>query len=320
MTPLPIRMSDGTPPKVPRTARFALLAWALVGLGACAAPGTTIQQPEVAAHPQPAVQAPDLQRLVDRGDKALAAGTTEAALTLYQLALRHDPRHAPARIGVAEVRLASGDLDSARETYRALADDPLVGARAKQGLGLIHLRQGELREAKALLEEAVAARPDLWRAWNGLGAIHDSAREWADAEACYAKALGAAPNAVAAAAVRNNMGFSLMLQGRHAEAVTTLVAAVKADPELEVARTNLRLALAWQGRYREAVAGALPEERPTVLSNVGYVALHRGDQEEAERLFTTALEESPSHFEPAWLNLQHLNALRHPAARQSASE
>lgn len=251
----------------------------------------------------------DPEPLLERADTALADGLPEAAMGHYQIVLRHQPENPRARLGMAEINLAAGDLSSAKAVFEDLADHPDLGPQARQGLGLTHLKAGRIDKARAPLEAAVLADDSLWRAWNGLGMVHDRTGDWSEARRSYDAALAAAPPRMTGI-VHNNLGFSLLLQGLHDEAVPHLMEAALRERGINLPRTNLRLALAWQGRYAEAVAGARPAERAAVLNNVGYVALLRGDLEEAESLLSRAIDGSASHFDPAWNNLAHLKAVR----------
>lgn len=281
--------------------RLSVTVLLIATLGACAAaPGSG---------PRTAPTETDVAALLERGDAALAEGLADPARGHYQIVLRHDVDNPHARLGLAEVNLMQGNVAPAREMFAALVEHPELGPRAHQGLGLTHLQEGHPSRAQAPLTAAVEADPSLWRAWNGLGVVHDRARRWDEAAAAYARALDTAPPE-SAAAVHNNRGFSLLLQGRPDDAVAHLGEALRARRGDELTRTNLRLALAWQGRYAQAVAGARPTERAAVLNDVGYVALLRGDLTEAESLLTRALEASPSHFDPAFQNLEHLRAVR----------
>lgn len=276
-----------------------------LALGACATGGGS----DPAATPVAAITTFDAAPVLDRADEALDDGLTEVASGHYQMVLRQDPENRRARLGMAEINLAAGRGDAARPQFEALAEDPDLGARARQGLGLALLKAGQPDKARAPLEAAVLADAGLWRAWNALATVHDHGGDWAEARRCYDAALAAAPTSQRGI-VENNLGFSLVLQHRYDEAVPHLLEAARRQRDMELPRTNLRLALAWQGRYDEAVAGARDGERAAVLNNVGYVALLRGDYQQAESLLSRAVDDSPSHFAPAHSNLAHLKAVR----------
>ena len=76
------------------------------------------------------------------------------------------------------------------------------------------------------------------------------------------------------------------------------------------ARENLRLAFAWQGKYLRAISGAEGTEMGKVLNNVGFIALLRGDFENAEAYLLRAMEVDPRFNEAASRNLAYLKSMR----------
>lgn len=280
--------------------RAAALLLATLTLGAC----VTTSDGGSAARPSAKETAP-VETLLARGDAARDLGAVEDALMHYRLVLEREPANPKARLGVGEIYLSLREAKKAREAFDALAEEPSVRARALQGRGLTLAMDGQVDTAEAPLRAAVAEDPALWRAWNALGHLHDRRKEWSEARACYEKALEGAPRS---ASVHNNLGFSLILAGQPEQAEKYLVKAIEIERDNKLARSNLRLALAWQGRYQEALAGAQSEELAAALNNVGYVAMLRGDYVAAEAYLTRAMESSPSHYEAAMRNLNHLNA------------
>ena len=281
----------------PRARAAALLALTLP-LGACMTGGGT-------AALSSAKETAPVETLLARGDAARELGAVEDALMHYRLVLEREPANPKARLGVGEIYLSLREAKKAREAFDALTGEPAVRARALQGNGLTLAMDGQADAAEAPLRAAVAEDPALWRAWNALGHIHDRRKEWSEARACYEKALEGAPRS---ASVHNNLGFSLILAGQPEQAEMHLVKAIEIERDNKLARSNLRLALAWQGRYQEALAGAQSEELAAALNNVGYVAMLRGDYVAAEAYLTRAMEASPSHYEAAMRNLNHLTA------------
>lgn len=312
----PIKITFG----VPKTTLLALCS-ALV-LSACAtAPGGAetgadggTAPPQAAAAPAKATPVPDLLRMAD---ELLDAELYEDAGKRYGQVLSLDPGNPQARMGLAEVRLAAGNLDKARADFIELAEIEALRPRALQGRGLALLKLGRRAEAGKALAEAVEADPTLWRTWNALGRLHDAKERWEEADRCYREALKAAPEA---APVHNNLGYSLMRQGRAKEAAEAFVRALEIDPGLTVAAANLRLALAADGRYVEAMAGARPEEMPEILNNLGYLAMNRGDYDAAETYLTRSLAVSPSYFDQAAKNMLRLKALRGEEPKLAAKE
>lgn len=215
----------------------------------------------------------------------------------------------------AELALAGGSLPEAAEGFSGLLDGPLA-ATARQGLGITRLREGKDAEARALLEQAVAADAGLARAWNALGVLADKARDWAAADTAYGRAIAAAPQD---AGFMANRGWSHLLRGHHQAAELDLLAALKLQPKLKVARTNLALARAMQGRYQEAFLLSDKTSLATDLNTVGYAAMMRGDLAVAEAYFNRAMALNPQFDRAAWANLQYLAELKAQKVREPSA-
>ena len=288
------------------------LRLALIGLGlllaGCASFGDR-------ADPVEAVAAASEPSGLEEARRLLAAKRYEEALEQFRVVLREEPTRVEAQVGQAEAQLGLGSYEEALAGFTRVLEGSNVPeqsrAAAQQGRGLALFRLGRIQEAIPVLQAVAEADPTRWRAWNALGQAHDRRDQFEDAQAAYRQALWAAPNH---AGLHNNLGFSLLSQGRHEAAVDSFLRAVELDPNLELARANLRLALAALGRYTEALAGVDQRDLPEALNNIGYIALLRGDPERAEADFLRALEVSPSFFEPAWRNLQYLGTLKQQEA------
>ncbi len=256
---------------------------------------------------------------IELAERALADGRLKDAgllLERYLFTYPNDPR---GRLGAAELYLARRNTGIALEQFRriveprktasasaesaserdgeeaqspsealpAVTPSPKLMARAHQGYGIAALLIGDRATAHLQLTKALESDPSLWRAWNALGAYHDGERDWVASERDYDNALRLRPQDPA---ILNNLGFSLMMQGRMPESAAALQTALRLDPGSAVIETNLRLALAKQGDYRRAAAGSKDEkELARALNNVGYVALVRGDYDEAEAYFQQAM-------------------------------
>jgi tetratricopeptide (TPR) repeat protein len=132
----------------------------------------------------------------------------------------------------------------------------------------------------------------------------DRLRDWPGAERAYSAALSADPKQ---AAVWNNLGWSLMLRGRWADAVGPLTKAAALGPSEPRIAANLDLA-------RSAVEGQLPRRRAgesgaafaARLNDAGVMARLGGDPGRAAAAFAQALEASDRWFSPAAENLAAL--------------
>jgi Flp pilus assembly protein TadD len=238
-------------------------------------------------------------------DKAIAEGRHKSA---GDLILRARVRFPGPEITLreAELMLAHGAVTEAATAFRLLEDDPFVGARALAGRGIAAIKSGEDAAAEALLAAAVARDPNLGRAWSALAVLADRRRDWAAADVFYARAIAALPQS---ADILNNRGYSRLLQGRHSEAEADLSAAVKLNPALRAAATNLTLARAMQGRYAEAFTSADRDGLARDLNTVGVAAMLRGDTRIAQSYFTRAIDMNGRYDRTAQANLAYLRTI-----------
>ncbi len=253
---------------------------------------------------------PDLLQLARL---SLNNGSYEESRDRFARFLAVEPDNKEAKLGLAEALLALGNSAAAGPLFDELVKDPAYRGRAIQGQALCATAERQFDVALPLLRAALAEDDQQWRSWNGLGRVYDAKKKWQEAAAAYGKALQLAPDS---AIVNNNLGYSLLLQGRNAEAIPHFVAALERQPKLDAAQNNLRLALAFQGRYEDAQANA-GHDSSVVLNNVGYVAMARGDYGKAESLLVQAIEKSPNYYGRAWHNLDRLKTLRPDPAPES---
>ena len=287
----------GNPPR--RVAIAAVLAVALVGCET--APEDS---PELSIAPVVAPAAPGTVELAERAFAEHRYGDAKQLLDRVLIADSGNPR---ARLIMAELILAVGASKEAAEAFGQLLEQPEVKTRALQGHGISLMLLGDRKNGLTSLREAVEEDPTLWRAWNALGYYHDSQRDWAAAAESYGKALEGNPES---ALIFNNRGFSMLMQERLDEAIADLDRALKIDPDFEVAVENMRLALAWSGRYVHAMSGASKRDMARVLNNIGFIAIMRGDYDNAESYLLRAMEIDPSYNDVASRNLAYLKQVR----------
>lgn len=238
-------------------------------------------------------------------DKAIAEGRHKSA---GELILRARARFPGPQMALreAELMLAHGAFTEAATAFRLLEDDPAVGARALAGRGIAAIKSGQDAAAETLLAAAVERDPGLGRAWSARAVLADRRRDWATADTFYARAIAALPRS---ADILNNRGYSRLLQGRHSEAEADLSAALKLNPALRAAATNLTLARAMQGRYAEAFTSADRDALARDLNTVGVAAMLRGDTRIAQSYFTRALDINGRYDRTAQANLAYLRTI-----------
>ena len=125
--------------------------------------------------------------------------------------------------------------------------------------------------------------------------------DWEVADLAYSRAQALKPDRAEAV---NNLGWSLLLRGRWADALEQLERAAALNPKSKRIADNLDLA-------RAAVSVDLPQRRPNEsdsdwaarLNDAGVMARVRGDQQRAIAAFAQAIEARTQWFERAANNL-----------------
>ena len=233
-------------------------------------------------------------------------GRTQAMLGLADSALslswRGEKYQSRARKFYTEI---SADTDNTTEQIR----------RAKSGLLLLDLTDFTPNAAKKRLQVSLMDSPNDPRLWNALGKVHDGNKEWLDALDAYVKALMVAKkNGTSTAPVVNNMGMSLLMQGRKKEALSKFKQARKANPDMPVYDNNLRLAQTLSGKTDKAVKGLSETRAAQIYNDAGVIAQAQGKPNKAALLYKKALEISPIYFELAEKNLAGLTGKTHLTA------
>lgn len=247
-------------------------------------------------------------------EKAIEDGRYADAKLLVERVLLVDGENPRAKLVLAEIRLATGATESASALFGELEENPETRARALQGLGLTHFANGDMDSGAEKLRQSVEEDASLWRAWNGLGYYYDTQENRELAIEQYTTALEVqGDNPI----VLNNRGFSRLMLGQLDGAIEDLTDAIRQDPGMSRARTNLRLAFAWQGKYVLAIAGVPKDKVARALNNAGYVAMLRGDFAEAESYLLRAVEADPSFSPIARRNLELLAYLREVAEAET---
>lgn len=248
---------------------------------------------------------------------ALAAGDLDRAATLAAGHLRRFPRSAAARVVVARVHIARGDLDAAwRELDRAAIEQPRevdvlyylgevsgqlaaeqferlvrqvpVSARGHQLLAESLEAQERRSEAEGQYRAALDARPDLLEALLGLARLQRIRLDCDGAKALYARAEAIRPTFEGA----YGTGACLLREQAHEAASVQFEKALARDPRSVVALVGVGSALLGLSRASEAI---VPLERAVAIEpgmddawyvlGRAYQAAGRGEQ--AQRAFAT---------------------------------
>ncbi len=274
-----------------------------------------VQSPEP-EHPQEI----DVSVQFTKAAKLQAAADFVGSYEAYKvLLLRMDADNtgrSQALLGLADSALALTWRDDkyavqARKIYQKISTDTALTQPQKHqvesGLLLLDLKDYTQEAAKRHLEQTLQDSPDDPRLWNALGRLHDQNNDWLGALDAYVKALTAAKkNSQSTASVHNNMGMSLLMQGRKKEALVKFKQAVKARPDMAVYVNNLRLAQTLSGQTTIALKGLSDTKIAQVYNDAGVIAQAQGNHKKATALYEKAIEKSPLYFKLAEENLAAL--------------
>lgn len=200
-----------------------------------------------------------------------------------------------AKLAFSEARY--GDARAAFE--KILVTEP-ADCDALEGAGIAAARAHEDKRAQARLQQARGQCTLSWRAWNTLGVLADHAGQWMAAGDAYARARALAPREPA---VLNNMGYSLILQGRYADALVLLRQARGFAPADQKSVNNFDVATVAAGRSLN-MSGDNDGDRARRLNNAGYAAMLEGRPDEAREYLKESQRVDPNFSERTANNLR----------------
>ena len=203
-----------------------------------------------------------------RRKMAAEPGSLDVRLEL----IRHYAAQGNHELAVEHARLAS-------ERFPDSAAIVLLQARSLRALAL-------QSQAAGVLTNFLAAHPQQdpdYYSW--LGIVYDEIKDSAQAEKAHRQALALDP---ARDSLHNNLGYSLLLQGKNEEAAGEFRAALKLNPRSEMARNNLGVALAAQP-YEAILNWQSIADPATAHNNMAAILIEQGRYDEARREIDVAL-------------------------------
>lgn len=262
--------------------------------------------------PHEAVRAPLHNSL---GNALHAQGHVSEAMAHYQEAIRLQPTFAEAQNNLGTAFQDQGRLAEAIACYREALRLRPAYAEACHNLGAALHLMGHLTEASTCFQEALRLRPDYVYAHVGLARTLHGQGNLEAAEAHLREALrltnAAEPDRKAGsqqgtwearrlADLHNHLGAVLHQQGKSAEALTHIEAAVRKQPDNALFHVNLGLVLQGQGRLAEAMtcfqqALCLQPECAEAHYNLGNAWKDQWRWEEAVSHYQQAVRFQPDH-------------------------
>ncbi|MBI4873210.1 MAG: tetratricopeptide repeat protein [Acidobacteria bacterium] len=290
------------------THRFAVLILAALSAWSCAPRHTVALPAGKRVNHNSAVAAVMRRQAVNAQD----AGDGDLPARRLRQRVLAAPDDLAARLELARHYERAGSPELAAEHYRLAAVRFPDHAGLQVELARLMRDAGLAKEAESALARFLdgrAAHRDLAPAWSWLGILRDGRGDFKAAEQAHRSAVQLQPEADS---LHNNLGYNLLLQGRHEEAAGEFRRALALRPDSRVARNNLGLALASQPK--EALAQWRTGSDPaTAHNNMAAVLIEQRRFEEARRELDIALGYKRDH--PAALrNLQLVSELDGRAA------
>jgi Flp pilus assembly protein TadD len=168
----------------------------------------------------------------DSGDLVTAAGLCERAHKL-------EPTNPAPLMQLADILLAMQRPEQAVKAYRTAIEGAPKYVEARYALGKLYINLGQYDLAAAEFQAALQRKSDDPRIYNALGITHGLSGANESALQSFEAGLKVAPKHIS---LRNNLGLSLVLNGRYDEGIKVLED-VAADPKAnETSHQNLQLA------------------------------------------------------------------------------
>jgi Flp pilus assembly protein TadD len=222
---------------------------------------------------------------------AIDAGDGDLQARILRARVDANPADSNARLELARYYQRAGFPEVAVEHLRLACERDPESSVAHIALARILRHEQRPVEAASVLRTFSERHQEDVEVWAWLGVLEDEAGNWKAGEAASRRAIALAPKRDD---LQNNLGYSLLDQGRKDEAAEAFRAALAINPKSMIARNNLGLALA--ENPKEAVLNWQSVEGPASAHNNMAVALiESGHYAEARTEIQTALNYDPHH-------------------------
>lgn len=219
------------------------------------------------------------------------------ARTAFDQALQLDPESVPALGGLAQIASTEGRHEEAIRYYRQILTEKPYWGPAHLGLGNELQALGKSAEAQPHFHQALLNRIYTPASLRALGSWCFE-KGWLDAAVTnFSDALKLDP---VNAPTELNLGLTLALLGRHAEARGHYAEAVRLDPTLAEAQVRLGFELGREGNDSAALEhfAKAVELKPDLLEarlDLGIALVNQHREKEALEQFRTVLERNPTN-------------------------
>ena len=172
------------------------------------------------------------------GGALLSEGRTEEALTHFYKAAEINPHDPMSRMNIGAYLVLQGKFRPAIDELHqviALTSDSGLLANAYANLGMAYRGSSDVAEARHCYEEALRLNPYQSNAWLGQGLVLEDEGDWQGAVTNFDRSTQIQPSPQGFLL----LGRALERLGRHSEARSAFESALKLQPDLPEAQTEL---------------------------------------------------------------------------------
>lgn len=175
---------------------------------------------------------------------AESQGQMDVALSMYAAAAARDPDNSRAQAQLAAALVRTGNHVQAEQVLAAAVERRPDDRALLIQLGRIRLRSGQAGQALSLFDRVLVADARNSDALDGRGVALDLMGRHPEAQESYRRAQVLAPNSIA---IANNLGLSLLLDGRPDEARAVLEPLARRPDATDRVTANYAISLAATG-------------------------------------------------------------------------
>lgn len=242
---------------------------------------------------------------LERGSQALHQANLPIARLHFSMAIAKDPDLMDAYLGLAQTLVQEGHFAGAKTALGKILETHPEHVKALTLLGHICRAEGRSTEAVRHLRRANEVQADNPSILTELAMALEQMGHGEQAQSHYRQVVILAPRTPSA---YNNLGFSLLLQEKYAEAVSVLEQGHALDSVDRVIKNNLALAYALDGQSVKALQlFEASVGRAGAYNNLGYLLMLQGDLRVAESALNRAMEANPVFYVRARENLDQVH-------------
>ena len=225
----------------------------------------------------------------------LSAADPAEAVTYFQGAVERNPDSITAKRGLARSLVRAGAAADSLPVWREVIDHPDGTPEDRVFMAEALLRDNKWDEAEEMLN-TIPPTHETFNRYRLEAMVADNKQQWDKADHFYETAIGLTTRP---AGVYNNWGYSRLTRGQHQQAERLFAQALRHDPTLFTAKTNMVLARAAQNQYSLPLIEMTQTERAMLLHTMAIAAIRKDDVAIGRGLLVEAIDTHPQHFEEA---------------------